>query len=242
MVLTGVVLFLTSIMYGQPDVAAGRKIYESQCALCHGQNGTGGRGPSLTRPKLSHAPDDESLRRVISNGIPPEMPGAWQLHDREISNVAAYVRSLGTIAPEPLTGDPMRGEALYRSKGCAGCHIVRGAGEGYGPELSDIGARRNAAYLRQTLLEPAKSIPEGFLMLEAVTASGQHVRGVRANEDTFSVQIRDAGGRYHSFRKSELKELRKLKGQTPMPSFRDALAGSELEDIVAYLAGLRGRS
>ena len=55
-----------------PSVAVGRKIFESQCALCHGQNGGGGRGPNLNRPKLIKAPDDEALRGVISNGIPPE--------------------------------------------------------------------------------------------------------------------------------------------------------------------------
>src|SRR5262245_20290795 len=78
----------------RPDLAAGRKIFESQCALCHGQTGTGGRGPALNCPILPKAPDDETLRKVISGGIPPEMPGAWQLHEREVAGVAAYVRSL----------------------------------------------------------------------------------------------------------------------------------------------------
>src|SRR5260370_512649 len=73
------------------DLGAGRKIFESQCTLCHGQTGGGGRGPALNRPKLNKAPDDEALRRVISDGIEPEMPGAWQLHPREVVSVAAYV-------------------------------------------------------------------------------------------------------------------------------------------------------
>src|SRR4051812_35683838 len=81
----------------QTDIAAGRKIFESQCALCHGQTGGGGRGPALNRPKLEKAPDDDALRRVISNGFDREMPGAWQLNPREVANVAGYVRSLGTI-------------------------------------------------------------------------------------------------------------------------------------------------
>src|SRR5277367_1334263 len=57
-----------------PDTAAGKKIFESQCALCHGQTGTGGRGPSLNRAKLAKAPDDEALWKLISTGIEPEMP------------------------------------------------------------------------------------------------------------------------------------------------------------------------
>ena len=235
-------LLLAAPLHAQTDLAAGKKIFESQCALCHGQTGTGGRGPSLNRPVLSHAPDDDALKRVISDGIDPEMPGAWQLHPNEVVKVAAYVRSLGTVPPEQLPGDANHGAALYRSKGCTACHMILGSGEAVGPELTDIGARRNAAYLRQTLLNPAGSLPEDFLVVEAVPETGQAIRGMRVNEDTFTIQVKSADGRFYSFRKSALKELHKLKNQTPMPSFRQSLTPSELDDLVAYLAGLRGRS
>jgi cytochrome c oxidase cbb3-type subunit 3 len=227
-------------MRAQSDLAVGRKIFESQCALCHGQNGTGGRGPGLNRPTLLHAPDDAALRSVISQGIEPEMPGAWQLHEHEVIKVAAYVRSLGTVPQEVIPGDASRGETVYRAQGCGACHMVRGRGDGFGPELTDIGARRNAAYLRQTLLNPAGSLPEEFLVVEALTARGETVGGIRVNEDTFSIQLRDAAGRNYSFRKSELNELRRRKGATPMPRFAN-LAPGEMDDLVAYLAGLRGR-
>ena len=225
-----------------PDLAAGKKIFESQCALCHGQTGTGGRGPGLHRRRLEKAPDDETLRKVISEGIEPEMPGAWQLHPHEVVSVAAYVRSLGAIPPESLPGDATRGEEVYRASGCGGCHMIAGRGEGFGPELTAIGERRSGAYLKQTLLHPAESLPEGFLFVEAVTESGDAVRGIRVNEDSFTVQIKDARGHFHSFRKSELRELRKLKNETPMPSYERSLRGAQLDDLVAYLAGLRGRS
>jgi cytochrome c oxidase cbb3-type subunit III len=222
-----------------PDVDTGRKLFESQCALCHGQTGGGGRGPSLNRPVLNHAPDDDALRKVVSDGIPPEMPGAWQLSPREVASVALYVRALGAVAVERLAGDPARGAQVYAAKGCAQCHIARGNGVGFGPELSDIGARRNAAYLRRTLLAPAASLPEDFQFVEAVAASGA-VRGIRVNEDSFTIQLKDAGGRFHSFRKSELKDLRRLRGVSPMPSFERSLSAGELDDLVAYLAALRG--
>ena len=225
-----------------PDAVAGKKIFEAQCALCHGQTGTGGRGPSLTRARLDKAPDDAALRRIISDGIPPEMPGAWQLHPDEVAGVAAYVRSLGTVPPEALPGDRARGERLYEARGCPGCHMVAGRGEGFGPELTAIGARRNGTYLRQTLVQPGASLPEGFLYVAAVTQSGDIVRGIRVNEDSFTVQIKDARGQFHSFRKSELKQLERLKRQTPMPSYQQTLSAAELDDLVAYLASLRGKS
>jgi cytochrome c oxidase cbb3-type subunit 3 len=236
------VLAAISALAQVPDPATGKKIFESQCALCHGQTGTGGRGPSLNRAKLAHAPDDEALQKVISNGIEPEMPGAWQLNGREVSSVAQYVRSLGALPPETLPGDPSRGERVYQSKGCAGCHVVAGKGEGYGPELSDIGTRRNGAHLRQAIQRPATLLPEGFLYVAATTQTGTTVRGIRVNEDSFTIQIKDARGKFYSFAKSELKELKRLRDETPMPSFEASLTAAELDDLVAYLASLKGKS
>jgi putative heme-binding domain-containing protein len=223
----------------EPDPAAGRKIFESQCALCHGQTGGGGRGPALNRPKLSRAPDDAALRSVISDGIPPDMPAAWQLHPSEVSGVAAYVRSLGALPPETVLGDPARGTHVYEAKGCAGCHMVAGKGEGFGPELTGIGARRNAAFLRQTVLKPSATLPEGFRYVAATPVSGAAVRGIRVNEDSFTIQLKDAGGRFHSFRKSELKDLRRLEKESPMPAYEGQLSATELDDLVAYLASLK---
>ena len=73
------------------------------------------------------------------------------------------------------------------------------------------------------------------------TAAGAAIRGIRVNEDSFTIQLRDAAGRHHSFRKSELNSLARLEGQTPMPAYERRIAGADLDDLVAYLAGLKGK-
>jgi putative heme-binding domain-containing protein len=224
-----------------PDLAAAKVIFEGRCALCHGIDGGGGRGPSLRRPKLAHAADDEALKSVIENGIPPEMPEAWYLSKEEIASVAAYVRSLGNAPPETLPGDPARGKIIYARSECSACHILDGEGSGYGPELTDVGVRRGSARLRETLQNPAKTIPENFLLLEAITTSDQTIRGIRLNEDTFSIQLKDQQGRFHSFRKSELRDLKKLRGESPMPAYASAFSSAEMDDLIAFLASQRGK-
>jgi cytochrome c oxidase cbb3-type subunit 3 len=224
------------------DPAWGKKLFESQCALCHGQDGSGGRGPNLHRPKLNHAADDTALRKLISFGIEPGMPAFWQLSEREVASVAAYVRTLGAAPLEPVAGDASQGQRLYQAKGCAACHMISGDGSGYGPELTDIGAKRNAAFLRESIVAPEASVPDGFMLVELVTPGGAIVRGIRLNEDTFSIQVKDASNKFHSFRKAELGEVRKLRGKSPMPSYEHSLTPGELTDLVAYLAGLRGKS
>ena len=224
-----------------PDLDAGRRVFESQCAVCHGLKGGGGRGPSLNRPKLNKAPDDTALRTLISTGSEPEMPGAWQLSPHEVVSVAAFVRSLAAVAPETLPGDPARGARVYTEQGCAGCHIVAGQGRGFGPELTTVGTRRSGAHLRESLVNPGGFVPEEFASAEAVTASGETVRGIRANEDSFTIQIKDSAGRFRSFRKAELKSYQVSRNDSSMPSYERTLKPDDVNDLVAFLAGLRGK-
>jgi cytochrome c oxidase cbb3-type subunit III len=226
----------------KPDPIVGKKLFQDNCSTCHGLDGGGGRGPSLHRPKLNHASDEKSLRALIGNGIAPGMPAAWFMTDDELANVASYVLALGTVPPEKVPGNSARGAAVYTHAHCDICHTLGGQGNTEGPDLTDIGARRGAGVLHQTLEHPESTIPEGFLLVEAVPLSGTTIRGIRMNEDSFSIQIRDLSGHFYSFRKGDLKELRKLRGTTPMPSYEKHLSAPEKDDLVAYLAAQRGQS
>src|SRR5262245_35257235 len=91
---------------GRSDLERGEKLFQGHCALCHGTTGGGGRGPLLAQPKLKRASDDAALVKVIEEGIRgTEMPGAWQMNEKEIHQVAAFVRTLGRISGKPVAGD-----------------------------------------------------------------------------------------------------------------------------------------
>jgi cytochrome c oxidase cbb3-type subunit III len=230
------------------DRARGRRLFQGQCARCHGMDGAGGTGPGLNRSVLGRAPDDQALFSVIKEGIrSTEMPAAWQMTDGEIWQVAGYVRSLGRTARVPIPGEPERGKQLYQTKGqCARCHIVRGRGSSLGPDLTEVGARRGAGHLRNVLLNPGSTKARdssgyiSFLVMRVVTQDGREVRGLRINEDTFTLQLRDADNRVYSFRKDDLKELNRESGASLMPSYETIFSPGELDDLIAYLASLRG--
>ena len=224
------------------DLKNGQQLFLGQCARCHGPKGEGGRGAVLAQPHLRHAPDDEALFLVIRDGIKgTEMPAGYAADTLETWQLAAYVRSLGRVAPEAVPGDPKRGQQLFQTKGhCSQCHIVNGQGGSLGPELTEIATLRSAAHLRATLLDPASTLPEGFLQVRLVTKDGRHITGVRLNEDTFTLQVRDLTGGLHSFLKEDLQELQRDVGKSPMPSFGAAFSASEMDDLVAYLVSLRG--
>lgn len=225
------------------DLARGRQLFEAQCAPCHGMQGTGGKGANLAQPRLKHAADDKGLFSVIRDGIQNTgMPGAWQMTDREIWLVVAHIRSLGRVAEEKLPGDPARGKALFEAQGCPACHTVNGVGGSLGPELTEVGSRRNSIRLRQCVLEPGKALPDGFVVVHAVRQDASVIDGMRVNEDSFTIQIRDFANNFHSLRKQDLKTLEYLRETTPMPSYRDRFSPAEVDDVVSYLASLRGHS
>jgi putative heme-binding domain-containing protein len=144
------------------------------------------------------------------------------------------------VATSAAPGNPARGRAVFEAKGCGGCHVVNGSGSSLAPELTDVGARRGPQYLRKKLLSPGAETADGFLLIRAVMPDGSEVRGVRVNEDSFTIQIKDADNRFHSFRKADLARLEKEFGKTLMPSFGATLSAGEFDDLVTYLAGLRG--
>jgi len=226
------------------DLARARRVFENNCAACHGPRGEGGRGPNLTVPKLRHARTDEELAGVITNGIPgTEMPPSWHLGEEGVTQVIVYLHVLRAKATPSaiVAGDAVNGKALFEGKGgCAGCHTVRGRGHAYGPELSDIGARRTEDNLRQSLEEPSSNVSENFLLVHAVSRQGVKVTGVRLNEDTFTIQILEPSGKVASFRKADLAKLEKRAGESPMPSYKTVFTESQRQDLIAYLASLRG--
>ena len=239
------------------ELARGRVLFESQCARCHGIDGSGGMGANLRRPQLRRAPDDSALVSLIQEGIPDRgMPGMWQISPREAMLIAVYVRTLGHTAAEgPLTGDRDRGRSLYAGKGrCQGCHIVDGAGGSLGPELTDVGAARSSEYLRRALLRPGDELPAGpppgyvmggeytkWLPVRIVMADGKEVRGIRVNEDAFTIQMRDIGNRLVSVDKQTLRSFDRLTGTSIMRSYQSTFTPAELDDVIAYLASLQGR-
>ncbi len=229
------------------DLESGAQVYAAYCARCHGVDGTGGSGPPLARPRLRRAADEAAIIGILVDGIPgTSMMAAWWLSELEIRQVSAYVRSLGRRPVEPLPGDVDRGAAVYARAGCATCHIVNGQGSGLGPELSDIGTSRGSAFLRESLLDPGAARPDravpyepyavsAYVVVRAQPRGQAEITGVRLNEDSFTIQLRDPQGRLHSFRKADLQRLQLDPGISLMPSYRDTLTPAEINDLVAYL-------
>ena len=80
-----------------------------------------------------------------------------------------------------------------------------------------------------------------WLPVRIVMADGKEVRGIRVNEDAFTIQMRDIGNRLVSVDKQTLRSFDRLTGTSIMRSYQSTFTPAELDDVIAYLASLQGR-
>lgn len=220
--------------HANPASNDGQAIYRLNCAPCHGERGEGGRdAPSLTHTTLSEA----EIVRTVSDGVPnSEMASfAARLSTEEIRLVAEFIRSVGG-ATAALPGDSARGQAIFwTTGGCSNCHAVGNRGNRVGPDLTRIGRHRTATYLKESLISPSADIVRGYEGVTVVTNDGKTIRGIARAVDDFSVVLQDFTGRVYSFDRKDVAKVTRDRTSL-MPPFNSA----GLDDVVAYLASLRG--
>jgi putative heme-binding domain-containing protein len=245
----GAAVVLVSVGWGQApaegvfngsQVDAGRKLWAANCAVCHGSQGKGGRGPDLTTGKFRHGGTDDDLYRTMRNGLPgTEMPG-FPLSEAESLQLISFLRALGrATVPPPASGDAARGRALFTGAGqCQTCHRVGSEGSRVGPDLSDVGERLAPVDLLASLVRPDERARPDHRYVRLVTRDGRTITGRRLNEDSYSVQLIDSQDRLVGVMKSELRDYQLIKN-SPMPSYQGKLSQEQLSDLVAYLASLK---
>ncbi len=135
-------------------------------------------------------------------------------------------------------GDVQAGRAVFEKQGCIACHTAGNQGGALGPDLTDIAVLRSPESLRLSLTDPDAEIPAPYVTVTVLTRKGDEIRGIRLNEDDYSLQIRDVGGNLRSFLKSDLQDVRR-EMRSLMPSYATRLSQTELDDLVAYLMSLR---
>ena len=234
---------------------SGRDLYGQICQSCHGPAGQGtDRGPALATRALLHGNADADLFRSIRTGVPgTQMAGFPGLSDADIWRIVTYLRTLqtaGSPSTSPGTGDPSAGEALFFGPaGCASCHEVNARGGIVGPDLSGAGSL-SPAVLRLKIIDPgnpaAQTSTRGSRGGAAATATvktsdGREIKGVRRNEDTFSLQMIDLSGQLHLLDKRALASVVIEQKSLHSPDYKTRLSESDVTNLVAYLSTQKGR-
>lgn len=156
----------------------------------------------------------------------------------QIWQIVAYVRAI-SAAPvrTKLPGNAAHGAELFNAKGCSGCHLVKGEGGVRGPDLSLIGSQRSVAHLRESITDPGAKVDNAYWVAKVVTRDGRNRSGFLLNQDTYSIQMLDFADGLRTVNRSDFKDFGVDRGSI-MPSYKDKLSASELDDLTAFLASL----
>ena len=221
------------------DLLDGERAYRNTCANCHGPDGDVIAGIDLGRGRFRRPMTDEDLVRIIRTGIPNTPMPASQMTVEQAQKIVAYLRNRATAARGSIAaGDPARGKAGFE-KTCTACHRVAGSGSRVGPDLTDVGLRRNAAELERALVDPGAEVAPSNRSYRVVLKDGAIVTGRLLGHDTFTVQLLDSKEQLRSFAKADVREAGFV--ASPMPSYRGVLSPQDIADMVSYLSSLRGQ-
>lgn len=94
---------LTTNAFAKGDKAKGKKVYEMNCATCHGATGKGDgvaaaalnpKPNNFSKGKFKYGSTDADLAKTIKNGKGPMPPWGSILSAKDIDDVVAHIRSL----------------------------------------------------------------------------------------------------------------------------------------------------
>ena len=60
----------------------------------------------------------------------------------------------------PFSGNPQKGEAIYKERFCQVCHSINGKGGKVGPDLTQVTVRRSEEWLSKWLKDPKALVPD----------------------------------------------------------------------------------
>lgn len=154
-----------------------------------------------------------------------------------------------SMTPEQLTallaevktsGDPVRGEAIYRRQQliCTTCHAIGGAGGVVGPDMVSIGASAQPDYLVESLLNPSAKIKEGYHTTLITTKSGGVFSGFLVSQNERELILRDAAGKPQTIPAADVATREQSPVSLMPPGLTASLRRDEFVDLVRFLSEL----
>jgi cytochrome c oxidase cbb3-type subunit 3 len=238
-----------------PDAAlfvAGKKIFDQNCAGCHGLDARGGEhAPNIANnPELQRMADAQLVRIVHDGAASGAMPAFGSiLKDGEIKAVVGYLRSLqgrrgGDVAATKLPGDPAAGKLLFfdtngGKAGCAKCHslVVEGAGAGgfVAPDLTNYAEAREPAEILRAITNPSENANARWRTAVVTMRDGEKFSGLVRNQDNFSMQLQSPDGSFHLLDRASVADVT-FDSKSMMPAdYAQRLTPAELNDLVSFL-------
>jgi putative heme-binding domain-containing protein len=248
------------------QVEAGKQLFATACANCHGAAGKGAIGPALAERDLSQ----ELIRNTFLNGrvgtpMPPFkdeldpksqaeiiayvqwLTSAGRLPDAVISIQAGAGTALASPSSEPAAvgrekGIPAHGAALFfdptKLYSCRTCHSYANKGGPIGPDLISVNKTTLAIYQSITR---AKMKASGFPPIAIELRDGTRMIGIRSDETDDVLRLFDVSSLppvKRSVSKSDIKKVSAIEDSGIYDHTALPFSKQDWLDLSAYLGKL----
>ena len=138
-------------------------------------------------------------------------------------------------------GNIENGRRIFNSQtaACASCHKVKGQGMDVGPDLSEIGSKLAKEALYESILDPSSGISFGYEAFQLELKNGDEPYGLIASETADEIAIKNNAGIVTRYKKTDVKSRQQMKLSIMPAGLQQAIAVSELVDLIQYLTSLK---
>ncbi|NND09123.1 MAG: c-type cytochrome [Saprospiraceae bacterium] len=130
-------------------------------------------------------------------------------------------------------GNANKGSAHF-TKYCQSCHIVKGQGVQFGPELSQIGSKMDKEGLYRSILYPNEGVSYGYETYYVMLDDGSTILGLLESETTDKIHLKLMGDIKRVVEKKQVVEFVQL-STSLMPDLSVAMSEEEIIDLVSFL-------
>ena len=167
--------------------------------------------------------DAEGVRRVAADAGP-------KVSERPTGAVLDLV--------DARRGDRGVGAELFVAKKCISCHAAGVDSAGLGPSLANAAGIYSRRQLAQSVLEPSKSLAQGFATVVLELADGRPLVGFVTSEAADMVVLRDGSGVEHRVNKSEIEERAQLPTSVMPEGLVNDLSIAQFASLLDYIETL----
>ena len=221
----------------------GRSLFKQNCAACHAEDATGGRGPDLIRSTLvRHDKNGDLIGPVVTNGrVEKGMPAFSNLTSSQIEDIVAFIQSQLTLfdlhtrfGPYPndipaerlATGSVEAGKAYFDAH-CSSCHSPTG-------DLAHVASKYNPPDLEVRFLYPSGAPSTAVVTLP----DGKKYEGTVLLNDGFYIGIHGKDGWYRSWPANSVK----VEVHDPLAAHAallDKYTDADMHNMFTYLETLK---
>ncbi|HRE82316.1 MAG TPA: hypothetical protein PLN52_14820 [Opitutaceae bacterium] len=137
-----------------------------------------------------------------------------------------------------LKGNRSRGEALFTDAGCIACHTTRTSEPLRGPFLGNISSLYRRRELAEAIIDPNKTIAQGFVTHQFTLKDGSSKLGFVTREGSEVVAIRDITGKAEEVRVSDIAERHHLPISLMPAGLMSNYRVRDLANLIDYLESL----